>query len=100
MESVVLLRDILKDNQYPEAGVLLFKIAKETIDNGGTVVLNMSEVGSMPAVFMNTSFGELIASYGIEKAKNVFLFKSITKAQIQRIRKYFTDYENIVMKKD
>ena len=25
MENVVLLKDILKDNQYPEAGVLLFK---------------------------------------------------------------------------
>lgn len=43
---------------------------------------------------------ELIASYGVEKAKIAFLFKSITKAQVQRIRKYFTDYENIVMKKD
>ncbi len=49
---------------------------------------------------MNTSFGELIALYGIEKTKKVFLFKSITKAQLQRIRKYFADYENIVMKKD
>lgn len=100
MENVVLLKDILKDNQYPEAGVLLYKIAKKAIDNGETVILNMSEVESVPTVFMNTSFGELIASHGVEKAKKVFLFKSITKAQIQRIRKYFTDYENIVMKKD
>ena len=42
MENVVLLKDILKDNQYPEAGVLLFKIAKEAIDNGETLILNMS----------------------------------------------------------
>ena len=96
MENVVLLKDILKDNQYPEAGVLLFKIAKEAIDNGETLILNMSEIESVPTVFMNTSFGEL----GIEKTKKVFLFKSITKAQLQRIRKYFADYENIVMKKD
>ena len=82
MENIVLLKAILKDNQYPEAGRKLFKIAKEAIDNGGTIILNMSEVESVPTVFMNTSF------------------KSITKAQIQRIRKYFTDYENIVMKKD
>lgn len=99
MENVVLLKDILKDNQYPEAGVLLFKIAKEAIDNGETLILNMSEIESVPTVFMNTSFGELIALYGIEKTKKVFLFKSITKAQLQRIRKYFADYENIVMKK-
>ena len=98
MENVVLLKDILKDNQYPEAGV--FKIAKEAIDNGETLILNMSEIESVPTVFMNTSFGELIALYGIEKTKKVFLFKSITKAQLQRIRKYFADYENIVMKKD
>ena len=100
MENVVLLKDILKDNQYPEAGVLLFKIAKEAIDNGETLILNMSEIESVPTVFMNTSFGELIALYGIEKTKKVFLFKSITKAQLQRIRKYFADYENIVMRKD
>lgn len=99
MKNVVLLKDILKDNQYPEAGVLLFKIAKEAIDNGETLILNMCEVESVPTVFMNTSFGELIASYGVEKTKKVFLFKSITKAQVQRIRKYFADYENIVMKK-
>ena len=41
MENVVLLKDILKDNQYPEAGVLLFKIAKEAIDNGETLILKM-----------------------------------------------------------
>ena len=100
MKNVVLLKVILKDNQYPEAGVLLFKIAKEAIDNGETLILNMCEVESVPTVFGGTSFGELIASYRVEKTKKVFLFKSITKAQVQRIRKYFADYENIVMKKD
>ena len=67
MKNVVLLKDILKDNQYPEAGVLLFKIAKEAIDNGETLILNMCEVESVPPVFMNTSFGELIASYGVKR---------------------------------
>ena len=61
MKNVVLLKDILKDNQYPEAGVLLFKIAKEAIDNGETLILNMCEVESVPTVFMNTSFGELLS---------------------------------------
>lgn len=76
MENVVLLKDILKDNQYPEAGVLLFKIAKEAIDNGETLILNMSEIESVPTVFMNTSLENLLHCMELKRQRKFFFLKA------------------------
>ena len=44
---------------------------------------------------MNTSFGKIMSEFGLEKLKSTMVFRNITKVQIERIGKYFTDYSEV-----
>lgn len=92
----VQIKDILKDRTYPQGGKALYDIAKKAIMDGDIVSVDMSDVESFPTMFMNTSFGDLICEFGTEKTKKAFVFKSITKSQVERIQKYFDDYKKLL----
>lgn len=100
MNIDISLKDILKDTSFPKGGSILFEIAKEIIESGNTICLDMEGIESFPTVFMNTSFGDLINIFGISQTKQSFRFKNVTKMQIDRIRKYFNDYEVITKEKN
>jgi hypothetical protein len=92
----ILLKDILNGRTYPEGGSVLFEVAKKAVQEGNTISLDLDGVESFPTTFMNTSFGDLIELYGIETTKTLFRFNNITASQVKRIRKYFTDYQNLI----
>lgn len=93
--KVIQVKDIFKDLNSADAGSEIFKISEQGLLNNDIVVLDMNEVLSVSTAFMNTSFGFLIDKYGIEKTKDLFRFRNITKSQIERFRKYFDDYEKL-----
>ncbi len=95
----VSLKDIFKDRSYPEGGTELFNIASKAILEGSKVHMDMRDIGSMPTLFMNTSFGNLIDLYGLETAKGVFIFSHVKQNQIDRIKKYFDDYMTMLEEK-
>lgn len=82
-------------NDFAIAGDSIFKIAAEAIDNNEIILFDMSGQDSVSTVFLNTSFGQLIDKYGIERVKQSFKFTNILRSQIERIRKYFNDYSEI-----
>lgn len=91
---------IIKDyidrfNDYAKAGDAVCNDAMSLIDNGETIVFNMTGLDSVSTVFLNTSFGQLIDSYGIEKVKKSFRFTNILRSQADRIKKYFADYAEL-----
>lgn len=94
----IVLQDILKGKSFPDAGTSLFKIAEDAINKGETLAIDMRDIESVPTMFMNTSFGDLIVAYGIDKTKKLFVFNNITRSQLNRIQKYFDDYQNIILK--
>lgn len=98
MNMNIVLRDILQGRNFPDAGTSLFKIAEDAIKRGENVVVDMKNIESVPTMFMNTSFGNLIVAYGIDKTKKLFVFNNITRSQFYRIQKYFDDFQNIILK--
>ena len=96
--KTVILYDILKNNDYAESGRIVFKIALDAIHDDNKVIIDMEKADSVPTSFMNTSFGELIRLYGVDQTKNLFVFNHILKSQIERIHKYFNDYEELIRK--
>ena len=92
----IILKEILKDKSYTDCGYDLYAIAEKAIDSGDTVSLDMQDVQSIPTLFMNTSFGDLIEKYGIEETKKIFLFKNINKSLIDRIQSYFDKYQTLL----
>lgn len=96
MNMNVVLQDVLVGRSYPEAGYALFELAEKAIDNKEQVFLDMKGVESVPTLFMNTSFGDLILQHGIEKTKKLFTFNNVTKSQVERIQKYFNDFQTLI----
>lgn len=98
METTIILKDILRDtiNNYADAGDEVFEIAKSAIEEQLTIIIDMINVDSVPTIFMNTSFGALIDIYGVDKTKKSFKFRNILKSQVERISKYFNDYQSLL----
>ncbi len=95
----VVLKEILKDRTYPEGGYVLYGIAEKAIESGNKILIDMKDVDSVPTLFMNTSFGDLIINHGINETKSLFIFNNITRSQLERIQKYFDDFQNLTNRK-
>ena len=91
---------IIKDyidrfNDYAKAGDAVFADSCPLIINGESIVFDMVGLDGVSTVFLNTSFGQLIDCFGIERVKRSFRFSNVLKTQAERIRKYFQDYAEI-----
>jgi len=99
--GTIYLREIINQTEdYAISGSVVFEEAKKAIREDVMVILDLNEVDSVPTTFMNTSFGALMDEYGANPIKSLFKFRNIKQTQIDRIRKYFHDYENVILNKD
>ncbi len=96
---IIKLKDILQNRTYPDAGAELLNCIESGIDVNEKFLIDMSEVSAIPTMFMNMSFAVIIDKYGIDRAKTMLSFANISKLQIQRIKKYFKDYEELISNK-
>ncbi len=97
--KTILVKNIIKETQdYAKSGTLVYNIAKEAINEAMEVILDLEGVDSVPTIFLNTSFGALMDEYGVLTIKQLFRFRNIKQTQIERIRKYYYDYEHIILK--
>lgn len=94
--KIITLKHILAEKAYPDAGNCIFKDIKDTILAHDKLIIDMSDVLSVPTMFLNTSFGAIIDEFGIPKLKESIGFKNITKSQVDRIQKYFIDYNQVI----
>lgn len=96
MNNVIDVKDICeKYNDFSRSGKEIFLISKPLIEKDETIVFNMKGLDSVSTVFLNASFGNLIDIFGLEKVKHSFRFTNILRSQVERIKKYFSDYEEI-----
>ena len=94
--KTIILKNVLVDKEYPDAGEFIFKDIKDSIIAHDKVIIDMSDVLSVPTMFLNTSFGAIIDEYGTDKLKESISFKNITKSQVERIQKYLIDYNQVI----
>ena len=90
------IKEILDGRNYADAGKILFEKIQQILQDNNSVSIDMKDVESVPTSFMNTSFGDLMNVYGIDKVRESLYFKNITNSMIQRFRKYFDDYRIIL----
>lgn len=94
--KTIYLHELLDEHGYVEGGTIVFSQAEESVRNGEIIIINMNNVESVPTNFLNTSLGALIDVYGIEKTKNSLRFSNVLKTQVERIKKYFRDYQSLI----
>lgn len=93
--KTIILKDVLSVKSYPDAGDYIFNDIKDCILMNDKVIFDMSEVLSVPTMFLNTSFGAIIDEFGVQKLKSSIGFKNISKTQVERIQKYISDYYQV-----
>ena len=74
------------------AGKALYNDLLPIIETEPKITLDFKDTGGVASLFLNTSFGDLMDIFGIEKIKKAFKYVNIQNTQIERIRKYFEDY--------
>ncbi|MBB4036552.1 hypothetical protein GGR21_002458 [Dysgonomonas hofstadii] len=94
--QTVILHDLLENHNYVQSGNIVFEMAKDAVSRDEIIIIDMTDVESVPTNFLNTSLGALMDMYGVEKTKKSFKFRNILKTQVERIIKYFNDYEALL----
>ena len=87
MISITVL-PILRDNDYPTAGNVIYGMIMKDIDSVDKIILDMAGVSLIPSMFLNTSLGRIIRERGVDFVKLKFGFSNIKASDANRIRKY------------
>lgn len=94
--KTVLLKGILDERDYPDAGEFVFKDIKDSIIAHEKVIIDMSDVLSVPSMFLNMSLGAIIDEFGTQRLKESIGFRNISKSEALRIQKYIIDYNQVL----
>ena len=88
-----IMKDVLSAaKNLPDAGSVFYKAISDAIQTNQKVEVDMSEVSSLPSIFLNVSVGKIIEESGKEALKSHVVFIHITKGQATRLRDYFNRY--------
>ncbi|MCM1517623.1 MAG: STAS-like domain-containing protein [Pseudoflavonifractor sp.] len=87
------IKQLMDSASYPDAGYMLYLKARPIIEADGIVRMDLTDVASLPTLFMNMSFGKLINDFGKARVMQALKFYSITKVQLERIKKYFERFD-------
>ncbi len=85
--------DIYQD--AAKAGAAVAKVAADAINLNDVILFDMEGQDAVSTVFLNASFGYLFDMYGIDRVKKSFRFSHILRSQVERIKKYFSDYSEL-----
>lgn len=69
-------------------GYTVYCILKPYFDNNEQVTLSLQNFPVMSTSFFNSSFGELIEQYGLEKFRFIVKFSRVNQSQANVLRKY------------
>lgn len=86
------LKEMMINRTYPEAGAALyaeFCLHRESADK---IIVDLEGVETLPSMFLNTSIGAYIDSFGKESLKEKISFAKITRSQADRLRDYLARY--------
>ncbi|MBQ9185517.1 MAG: STAS-like domain-containing protein [Bacteroidales bacterium] len=79
---------IMRDNNYPTAGEVLYGIIMKDIDSADKIILDMKGISLIPSMFLNTSLGRIINERGVDFVKSKLGFSNIKSSDATRIREY------------
>lgn len=87
MKSIV-LNNVIGGSYSSIDGYSLYCILKPYFINGERLMISMQDFSAMSSSFFNSSFGELIEEFGIDKFRENIKFVNLTNSQAKLISRY------------
>lgn len=87
-----------KMQNLSSAGKALYNDVFSLIGQPDKIILDFQGTTGIATLFLNTSLGDLMDIFGVEKIKKTFKYTNIQRSQVERIQKYFADYEAVNLK--
>lgn len=95
MDTIIFKMQPVFDEQQmnlPKAGHALYDKMIEACESGRRLIVDMTNVTSLPSIFLNVSIGRFVDEQGKEALKRTLSFMHITKAQALRLQDYLQRY--------
>lgn len=87
-KTIIELMNVVNGTLLNEDGHSLFLEIVREFDNGNSVMLSLKDSTPMTTSFMNSSFGELVDKYGIEKLRSNLAIINFRPSHAQHIKSY------------
>jgi STAS-like domain of unknown function (DUF4325) len=87
--TTILVIDVVTGTATNTEGIALFNSIDKYLSYGQKIRLSFDGSTPFSTSFLNSSFGELIDKYGIDKIKSMIIYSNIKPSQIKRIQNYF-----------
>lgn len=89
--EIVVLSEIVNDTISNSSGFQLCTVLKENFDQGNKVQLSLKDCGPMTSSFMNSSFGEILESFGIDYIRKNLTLINYKMSHAEAIKEYMEE---------
>lgn len=89
------LTDVVSGTSTNADGLALFLALNKIIVANNSVSIDLTDATPLSSSFLNSSIGELIDKYGIDKIKQNIFYNNASKSMFNNIKNYYTLLESI-----
>lgn len=87
------IANILKETpDLTKAGTVFYDLLSQSFADNQNVIVDMTNVSSMPSIFLNVSIGKIIDEHSIDLLKSQVSFSNINRAQALRLKEYLEKF--------
>lgn len=86
--KTLIVKNLIAGSYSSSDGFSLFCILEPDFIHSNRIEVSLKDFPPMSSSFFNSSFGELIDKYGIQKFRETVKFSNLTNSQAQLLRKY------------
>ncbi len=90
----MILKDLVKDTYTNASGASLSIQLSEFLNRGQQVCISFKDSTPISSSFFNSSFGELIETYGYDNVKYNLKLVDVSTSQAKLLRLYFDAYND------
>jgi len=94
MKNKINLIDVTKSFSTNDDGLKLYLFMNMVIKSKTSIVLKIDADTSFSSSFLNSSFGEIISTYGIDDLKKYFKIET-SNQQFKKLQTYISKYLNL-----